>query len=152
LISHLTRPSPAIAEMRTAWLLISHLQLNYQTLTDSSPQEGAKVMRELLSLYALLSEHENAQQTEAVVGMQVTPMHARVPRAGPILFCRGVDVQLTLDQAKFGIGSPWLFAAVMERFIARHVGINTATRLKVSTLQKGEFARWPARMGMRPNV
>lgn len=84
--------------------------------------------------------------------MQVTPMHARVPRAGPILFCRGVDVQLTLDQAKFGIGSPWLFAAVMERFIARHVGINTATRLKVSTLQKGEFARWPARMGMRPNV
>lgn len=152
LISHLTRPSPAIAEMRTAWLLISHLQLNYQTLTDSSPQEGAKVMRELLSLYALLSEHETAQQTEAVVGMQVTPMHARVPRAGPILFCRGVDVQLTLDQAKFGIGSPWLFAAVMERFIARHVGINTATRLKVSTLQKGEFARWPARMGMRPNV
>ncbi len=152
LISHLTRPSPAIAEMRTAWLLISHLQLNYQTLTDSSPQEGAKVMRELLSLYALLSEHETAQQTEAVVGMQVSPMHARVPRAGPILFCRGVDVRLTLDQAKFGIGSPWLFAAVMERFIARHVGINTATRLKVSTLQKGEFARWPARMGMRPNV
>lgn len=152
LISHLTRPSPAIAEMRTAWLLISHLQLNYQTLTDSSPQEGAKVMRELLSLYALLSEHDTAQQTEAVVGMQVTPMHARVPRAGPILFCRGVDVQMTLDQAKFGISSPWLFAAVMERFIARHVGINTATRLKVSTLQKGEFARWPARMGMRPNV
>ena len=152
LISNLTRPSPAIAEMRTAWLLISHLQLNYQTLTDSSPQEGAKVMRELLSLYALLSEHDTAQQTEAVVGMQVTPMHARVPRAGPILFCRGVDVQLVLDQAKFGSGSPWLFAAVMERFIARHVGINSATRLKVSTLQKGEFARWPARMGMRPNV
>lgn len=152
LISNLTRPSPAIAEMRTAWLLISHLQLNYQTLTDSSPEEGAKVMRELLSLYALLSEHDTAQQTEAVVGLQVTPMHARVPRAGPLLFCRGVDVQLLLDQAKFGIGSPWLFAAVMERFIARHVGINSATRLKVSTLQKGEFARWPARMGMRPNV
>ena len=150
LITNLTRPTPAIAEMRTTWRLLSHLQLNYQTLTDSSPQEGAKVMRELLNLYALLSNHEGAQQAECVSSMRLSPMHVRIPRPGPILFGRGVDMDLVIDQAKFGGSSPWLFGAVLERFFARHVGINCATRLKISTLQNGAFASWPTRMGKRP--
>ena len=152
LITNLTRPTPAIAEMRATWRLLSHLQINFQTLTDSSPEEGAKVMRELLNLYALLSREEGSQQADSVSSMHVAPMHVRVPQPGPILFGRGVDIQVVIDQSKFGGRSPWLFGAVLERFLSRHVSINCATRLKMSTLQQGSFAAWPPRMGMRPNA
>ena len=63
-----------------------------------------------------------------------------------------MDIHLTVDQAKFGGSSPWLFGAVLERFLARHVGINSATRLKMNTLQTGQFAEWPTRLGMRPSA
>ncbi|WP_242550034.1 type VI secretion system baseplate subunit TssF, partial [Pantoea agglomerans] len=36
----------------SAWRLISHLQMNYLSLMDSSDEEGAAALRQLLSLYA----------------------------------------------------------------------------------------------------
>ena len=81
--------------------------------------------------------------------MHIAPMYLRVPQPGPILFGRGVDIQVVIDQSKFGGRSPWLFGAVLERFLSRHVSINCATRLKMGTLQQGSFAAWPPRMGMR---
>ena len=152
LVTNLTRPTPAIAERRATWRLLSHLQLNYQTLTNSSPEEGAKVMRELLNLYAVLSQQDGAQQAESVSSMRVSPMHVRIPQTGPILFGRGVDIHVAIDQSKFGGSSPWLFGAVLERFFSRHVSINCATRFKMDTLQHGAFATWPPRMGIRPNA
>ncbi|CAB5723852.1 Uncharacterized protein conserved in bacteria [Delftia tsuruhatensis] len=150
LISPLTRPAPAIAEQKATWRLLSHLQLNFHTLTDVSPAEGAKVLRELLHLYAQLSQRDVAQQADAVATMSLTPMHVRIPRKGPIVFGRGVDMEVAVDETRFAGSSPWLFGSVLEHFLARHVGINTASRLKMSTIQHGEFATWPARMGMRP--
>ncbi|QNP49099.1 type VI secretion system baseplate subunit TssF [Diaphorobacter aerolatus] len=152
LVTTLTRPTSSIAERKTTWRLLSHLQLNYQTLTDASPAEGAKVMRELLNLYAQLSKPETAQQGDAIASVSVTPMYARMLQPGPIVYGRGVDIHLTVDQSKFGGASPWLFGAVLERFFARHVGINSATRLKMSTLQGGSFAQWATRLGMRPSA
>ncbi len=73
-------------------------------------------------------------------------------QTGPILFGRGVDIHVAIDQSKFGGSSPWLFGAVLERFLSRHVSINCATRFKMDTLQHGAFATWPPRMGMRPNA
>jgi type VI secretion system protein ImpG len=109
-------------------------------------------MRELLNLYAQLSRPDTAQQADAIASVDLSPMYARVRQPGPIVYGRGIDIQLMVDQAKFGGSSPWLFGAVLERFFARHVGINSATRLKMSTLQDGPFAEWATRMGMRPSV
>lgn len=152
LVTTLTRPSPAIAEHKATWRLLSHLQLNFHTLTDTSPAEGAKVLRELLHLYAQLSTPDTAQQADAVASVKLEPMYARIKQPGPIVYGRGVDIHLIVDQAKFGGSSPWLFGAVLERFLARHVGINSATRLKMNTLQTGQFAEWPTRLGMRPSA
>ncbi len=54
------RPSQAVAE--TTWRLVSHLSLNYLTLTDVSPEEGAAALRELLSLYADLGDPASRRQ------------------------------------------------------------------------------------------
>lgn len=150
--SPLTRPTPAIAEQKTTWRLLSHLQLNFHTLTDVSPTDGAKVIRELLNLYAQLSRHDNAQQADSIATMALAPTYARMPQRGPIVFGRAVDIDIAVDESKFAGASPWLFGSVLEHFFARHVGINSATRLKMSTIQRGAFAAWPTRMGMRPGA
>lgn len=152
LVTTLTRPVPAMAERKATWRLLSHLQLNYHTLTDVSPTEGAKVLSELLGLYSQLGRPETAQQAESIASMSVSPTYARLNIPGPIIYGRGVDIHVTLDHAKFGGASPWLFGAVLERFFARHVGINSATRMAMGTLQNGPFARWATRWGMRPSV
>jgi len=153
-ISPITRPTAAIAEQKITWRLLSHLQLNFHTLTDASPADGAKVMRELLHLYTRLDGHAGghsvARHAEAITSMHLAPMYVRIPKPGPIVFGRGVEIDMTVDDAHFAGSSPWLFGSILEHFLTRHVGINTATRLVLRRLQHGEFARWPARSGMRP--
>ena len=52
ILGGLTSPVPAVAERDITWRLISHLHLNYLTLTDLNLSEGAQVMRDLLNLYS----------------------------------------------------------------------------------------------------
>jgi len=155
-ITPITRPTPAIAEQHITWQLLSHLQLNFHTLTDASPADGAKVMRELLHLYTRLGGHTGAhsvaRHAQAITSMRLAPMYVRIPQPGPIVFGRGVEIEMEIDEDSFAGSSPWLFGSILEHFLARHVGINTATRLALRSIQHGEFARWPARSGKRPII
>ena len=57
-----------------------------------------------------------------------------------------------LDEEKFeGIGS-FLFASVLERFLAMYASINAFTRVKYYTRRSGAdpVKIWPARIGTRP--
>jgi type VI secretion system protein ImpG len=150
ILGGLTPPVPAMAERDITWRLISHLHLNYLTLTDLSPTEGAQAMRDLLGLYSVLGGRGIEGHADSVRSMGVTPMVCRVPQRGPIVFGRGVAVQATVDVTAFAGHSPWLFGAVLEQFMTRHVSINSATQFQLSTLQQGRFAEWPVRQGARP--
>jgi type VI secretion system protein ImpG len=150
ILGGLTAPVPAVAERDITWRLISHLHLNYLTLTDLNATDGAQAMRDLLGLYSVLGRRGGDGQAEAVRSMRVTPMVCRVPQPGPIVFGRGVAIQAIVDATIFAGHSPWLFGAVLEQFMARHVGINSAIQFQLSTLQQGPFAEWPVRQGARP--
>jgi len=150
ILGGLTPPVPATAERDITWRLISHLHLNYHTLTDLNATDGAQAMRDLLGLYSPLGRRGIEGQAESVRFMSVEPMVCRVPQPGPIVFGRGVAVQATVDATAFAGYSPWLFGAVLEQFITRHVSINSSTRFKLATLQQGPFADYPVRQGARP--
>ena len=77
-------------------------------------------------------------------------MHQRLPVPGPIVYGRGVRIELTLDETAFSGISPFLFGAVLERYFARHVSINMMTELALDSLQRGAIARWKPRHGGRP--
>lgn len=145
-----SRPVSALAENAVTWRLISHLKLNYLTLTDLNTVEGAKALRELLSLYALLSDAALEKQIDAVQSVDVKPVTRRLPLKGPIVFGRGVAVEMTVDESLFAGTSPFLFGAVLEQFFARHVAINVFTETSLRSLQRGEIARWEPRTGKRP--
>lgn len=144
-----TKPRPSHADGETAWRLISHLSLNYLSLTDSDEKEGAAALRELLSLYST-GEASARKQLEGVRSVSCAPIHRRIPRPGPVSFGRGLEVTVTLDEAAFGGSGAFLLGAVLERFFARYVSINSFTETVLRTLDRGEVFRWPVKLGQRP--
>ncbi|MDR1967520.1 MAG: type VI secretion system baseplate subunit TssF [Burkholderiaceae bacterium] len=152
ILGGLTPPVPAVAERDITWRLISHLHLNYHTLTDLSAADGAQAMRDLLGLYSPLGRRGIEGQANAVRSMRMSPMVCRMPQRGPIVFGRGVAIETSVDTSAFAGHSPWLFGAVLEQFMARHVSINSAIQFRLSTMQGGPFAAWPVRQGARPSA
>ncbi|MCX8097982.1 MAG: type VI secretion system baseplate subunit TssF [Casimicrobiaceae bacterium] len=145
-----SRPTPALAEREITWRLISHLSLNFLTLTDLNPTEGAAALRELLRLYAPLGQPAHASTVAALQHARMSAVSRRLPQPGPIVYGRGVAIDLTVDELPFAGTSPWLFGAVLDEFLARHVSINAFTELSLHSLQRGLIARWPPRVGRRP--
>ena len=147
-----SRPTPALAEREITWRLISHLSLNFLTLTDADEQQGASALRELLSLYARLGAPGAEAQIAAIQQLKVSEVNRRVPGRGPIVFGRGVALDLLVDELPFAGLSPWLLSAVLEQLFARHVSVNAFTEFSLRTLQRGALATWPVRIGKRPGL
>ncbi|GAA3894327.1 type VI secretion system baseplate subunit TssF [Gibbsiella dentisursi] len=144
-----TPPRLALADGMIAWRLISQLQLNYLSLMDGDPQQGAASLRQLLGLYGNLSEPAIAKQIQGVRHCQLRPVYRRVPEPGPIVFARGIAIDLTVDERAFSGNSPYLLGSVLERLFSRLVAINTFTEMTLSSQQRGEIAHWQARVGKR---
>jgi len=147
-----SRPYPALAEGALTWRLISHLGLNYLSLTDIDATQGAAALREMLDLYGNLADPAVRRQIQGVRSMALAPVFRRLPEPGPIVFGRGVEIALKIDEVAFSGSSPYLFGAVLEQFFSRHVSLNAFTEFALSSLQRGEIARWMPRIGRRPAV
>ncbi len=147
-----SRPYPALAEGALTWRLISHLGLNYLSLTDVDAAQGASALREMLDLYGNLADPSVRRQIQGVRSMALAPVFRRLPEPGPIVFGRGVEIALKIDEVAFSGASPYLFGAVLEQCFSRHVSLNAFTEFALSSLQRGEIARWTPRVGRRPAV
>jgi len=142
------RPSPAFGE--PAWNLISHLSLNYLSLIDAEAGQGARMLRELLTLYADPKDAAAARQIEGVLQVGYAPVVRRIPIPGPMSFARGLEITLTLDDAAFeGVGI-LVLGAVLERFFARYVSLNSFAETRLRSATRGELKRWAVRTGARP--
>ena len=144
-----TQPHPSHAEGETAWRLISHLSLNYLSIADEDEARSATALRELLSLYGNLADSAVRKQIEGVRKVGATPISRRVPTPGPIAFARGLEVGVQFEDAAFQGSGPFLLGAVLERFFAKYVSLNSFTETVIRTSERGEIKRWPTRIGLR---
>ena len=144
-----TPPRAAVAEGLSTWRLISQLQMNYLSLMDGEEGDGATALRQLLGLYVGLADTPIARQVDGVRNCKLEPVHRRVPEPGPIVFARGIAIEVTVDERAFSGASPWLFGSVLERLFARLVSINSFTEFTLFSQQRGEIGYWPPRMGKR---
>jgi type VI secretion system protein ImpG len=144
-----SRPFSALREGAGAWQFISHLSLNYLSLLDNDAEHGSAALREMLELYAELTDAGNRKQIEGVRSIGVRPLVRRYPAPGPIAFARGLEIRLEVDELSFQGGSAFLFGSVMERFFARHVSINAFTETVLRASARGEIMRWAPRCGQR---
>lgn len=142
-----SRPVPAHVEGDVAWRLISHLSLNYLSLLDTDDRQGAAALRELLNLYGVVGEPAVRRQIEGVRSVESRPVTRRLPMPGPVMYGRGLQIAVTLDEGAFEGSGVFLLGAVLEHFFARYVSINGFTETVVKTPGRGEVMRWPARIG-----
>jgi type VI secretion system protein ImpG len=148
-------PSPPRASHawgETGWRLISHLSLNYLSLTDKEDGRGGTALRELLELYGDLSDAGVRRQIEGVRSAVGRPVVRRLPLDGPASFARGVEVTLECDEAAFEGTSVVLLGLVLERFFAKYASINSFTETVLRSPQRGEIVRWPMMIGLRPTT
>jgi type VI secretion system protein ImpG len=145
-----SRPTAAIAERETTWRLIAHLSLNYLALTDADEATGALALRELLELYSALAEPVMRKQIDGLHSAKVRAATRRIPGNGPLVFGRGVAAELTVDESSFAGMSPFLFGAVLDRFLARHVSINSFVETTLVSASRGKVHTWPVQFGNRP--
>ena len=144
-----TKPRPSSAHKETAWKLINHLSLNYLSLINNNNHEGATALRSLLSLYGDNSDAGFRKQIEGVLSIQSKPVVRRINTAGPIVFGRGLEITLTVDEAAFEGSGVFLLGMVLEQFFAHYVSINSFTETVLTTSDRGEIMRWPTRLGQR---
>ncbi len=142
------QPSKSIEKGQTTWRLISHLALNYLSLSDDQ-SGGAAALRELMMLYSDTNNVLANKQIDGVRSIRSKPVTRPITTTGPLSFGRGLEVTLTLDEAAFEGTGAFLLAAVLEEFFAKYVSINSFTETVLHTSERGEVMRWPARTGRR---
>lgn len=144
-----TKPRPSSVHGEYAWRLVSHLSLNYLSLLESSPKEGAVALRELLLLYSDSNDSATQRQIDGVREIIARPTTGRLPVADQVSYVRGLEIQLTCDDAAFQGRGVFPLGAVLEEFFRRYVSLNSFTRTVLKTQERGEVMRWPARLGQR---
>jgi type VI secretion system protein ImpG len=145
-----TPPRASHAWGGTAWRLISHLSLNYLSITNTLDGQGASALREMLQLYGDLSEPTIRRQIDGIRSISSKPIVRRLPVAGPASFGRGLEILVSCDETAFEGTSAFLLGCVLDRFFSKYVSINSFTETVLHSTQRGEIMRWPARIGGRP--
>jgi type VI secretion system protein ImpG len=145
-----SRPVEPILDGSAAWRCISHLSLNYLSLTDLNEQDGAAALREMLRLYARDNESVVRRYLEGVRSVRVAPITRRMPARGPVTFGRGMEIRLSCDERAFEGSGAFLLGSVLEEFFARHASLNSFTETALDVVGRGEVMRWPTRFGQRP--
>lgn len=155
----LTQPTPTRRPAngaRAAWKLVSHLSLNHLSIGgreggDGAPDpSAADALREILSLYDFTNSSDARARIEAVRSVACKRV---VGRAGSTLaggIARGLEITIMLDERAFSDHGLYLFASVLERFLALYGSINSFTRCVVRSEQReGDLRRWKPRAGER---
>lgn len=145
-------PRPPLAQDEANWRLIAHLGLNYQPLAEIEDEAGAQRLREQLEIYADPADAPLARRIRGIRRLACKPVFRRLPVAGPLVYGRGVRVEMTVDDHAFAGDSPYVLGAALEQFFARHASINAFVEFALYSAQRGEIAQWPARIGRRPAV
>jgi type VI secretion system protein ImpG len=130
----------------TQWRLISHLSLNYLSLVESEGGDPI-ALQEILKLYDFSDSSATRNQIAGLTGVSARRVMRPVGSAASG-FVRGLEVSVELDEAQFIGSGVFLFASVLERFLALYSSINSFTQLVASTRQReGVLKRWAPRAG-----
>jgi type VI secretion system protein ImpG len=129
------------------WRLVSMLSLNQLSLVD----RGAGAFREMIRLHDFGASTLGERHVEGITAVRGEPLHAPVQSDHGLAFARGRSIEIEFDEEAFTGGSVFLFASVLERFLAQYASLNSFSRLVARTKQRPEILKaWPPRAGNKP--
>ncbi|WP_121632429.1 type VI secretion system baseplate subunit TssF [Tropicibacter alexandrii] len=129
------------------WRLISHLSLNAYGILGRDGTESAAALREMLTLFADLSDTFTEAQIAGLHLVETRQVTASIPHPEGYHTARGVEVTLTFDEDAFEGSGVMLMGAVLDRFLAEYVSVNSFTKTVIRTRQRGHVKTWPPRLG-----
>ncbi len=126
------------------WKLVSHLNLNYQSLAQ------ADNLRAILALYNFEENRDRPAflaNQKRIAGINAIKTYS-VDRLVDHVIMRGRAIQLQMRQDHFaGGGDLYLFGTILDRFLGAYASLNSFTQLVVKEVLNGEVYQWPARIG-----
>jgi type VI secretion system protein ImpG len=126
------------------WRLISHLSLNYLSLSDG----GREALQEILQLYDFSDSPVLRQQIAGITNVTSRRVVGRPPSMPWNGFCRGMEVTVEFDEEQYVGSGVFLFASVLETFLGLYASLNSFTQLIATTQQReAPLRRWPPRAG-----
>ncbi|MCP4248521.1 MAG: type VI secretion system baseplate subunit TssF [bacterium] len=144
---NIIKPTPTVAPplgKGLHWRLISHMSLNYVSLTD------AEHFKELLRIYDFQSEDDvqaamaHQRMLDGILSVKCR-FDERLVRGAPL---RGMQVEIELHEDHFaGEGDAYLFARILDRFLGLYVTLNAYTQLTVRFARSGQVYKFDARTG-----
>lgn len=133
----------------TAWQLISHLSLNYLSLSEG--RHSLTALREILRLYVTGQDAAAEQQIMGIRDMQCRPVVRRLGDKAWRGFVRGMEVTLEVDERQYVGSSAFLLGGVLARFFGLYSSINSFAQLRLVSLQRsGIWKTWPPFAGDSP--
>ena len=125
--------------------------MNYLSLIDDNPDEGAASLREMLQLYSN-DNKVSERQISGLLSISARAVTRRLPIPGPISFGRGLEITIKLDRTCFEAGGMYMFGSVLSEFFRKYVSINHMTETILLTDNETEVAKWPVKTGLRPQL
>lgn len=140
-LGHPTTPLRTPMRRMAHWKLISHLTLNHLSIADSD--DSLDSLKQMLRLYDFSDRDSsskltavNRQMVEGITGIKSRRVTRRLGSSSDGAFCRGMQIEMNLDEEKYiGIGA-FLFASVMRQFFTKYASINSFVELLVTTDQR----------------
>lgn len=126
------------------WRLISHLSLNYLSISEN----GREALQEILRIHNFTDSSYLENQIGGIVKLDSRHHFALVASQFGLSPARGTKVDIHLDEQQFAGGGAFLFAAVLERFLGSYTQMNSFCQLSAtSSLRKEPLGQWPPRAG-----
>ena len=132
-----------------AWRLINMLSLNHLGLAHRGTSDSAIALRELLSLFANLSDAATERRIAGIKSVETRPINRRVRHKSGTGVVRGLEIAVTLDEKAFEGSGILLFGAILDRFFMEYAGINSVVQTVIISTERGTVCRWPVRMGKK---
>ncbi len=148
-IKCLTQPTNTIRpSLRNSarWRLLSHLNLNHLSITGRD--DATTALKEILRLYDFKETAINRAQIESISKISTRAISAPLSIDGRATLCRGIEIEVELDDTQLSGSSSFLFATVLEHFFALYCPLNSFTRVLVKLKSKeGYLKKCPPRSG-----
>jgi len=147
-----SRAWPPLAQGDEAWRLLSLLNMHASVFMVGAGENAVQALRNRLNPFVQPWDDMGRRMVDAIAGFRMTGINCPILDEGQLRFGRATGICLTMDESGLEGFSPYLFARVLERWLARTVSEQSFIRMELHSVQRGLIARWPARRGTRSGL
>ena len=105
------------------------------------------MLKEIIQLYNFPDSEKTAAFINGIQDMKMKRITRRILLDGLPAFVQGLEVSIVFDEQYFTGRSLWLFASVLEQFLAQYISMNAFIEFVAITPDEKLLHRWPPRAG-----